>query len=175
MVASGTAGVGVVGGFAQYVIDYRSWVLGFEVSLSNLTKRQIEATSYEVADDGALVLRIDDALMETILPADWIEIQAMGLRLSDSWPYPNMHLLLENLAEQLGVVYGHYVHGLRQPENYSSGLLNEFESLTAALLSSVCIDPNSTDEKAVIRCVRERDYYEGVRSFASYRPPTKMT
>jgi hypothetical protein len=49
---------------------------------------------------------------------------------------------MENLADLLGVTYGHYVHQLRDVERFDDWRLNELDALADAVLTAVELDPD---------------------------------
>jgi hypothetical protein len=117
---------------------------------------RLEATHYDVTDDGAVVVFADDKVVSRAEPASWIEIHAVGTKLTSNWPPDNLELLLDNLYYELAVGYGHTTpNGLGTVASYRSGLLNELESLTAAVLERVGLEATSSDNRPRADAVRD--------------------
>jgi hypothetical protein len=130
-------------------------VLGFELIRADGSTVRLEATDYEVADDGSVVVFADDSVVLRADPGSWIEVRPMGRRLTSTWPPDDLGLLLDNLSHTLAVGYGHYTHRIGPASSYSSGLLNELESLTAAVLSRVGLEASDSENRPVVDAVRD--------------------
>jgi hypothetical protein len=131
-------------------------VLGFDLVQVNGDIVRLEATNSDVADDGSIAVLADDNVVLRAGAGSWIEIRPIGRRLTTSWPPDNLDLLLDNLSYKLGVGFGHTQPGGVGPESsYRSGLLNELESLTAAVLGRVGLDASHSDNRPEADAVRD--------------------
>lgn len=131
-------------------------MLGFDLVQANGDIVRLEATHYDVADDGSIVVLIDDKVVLRAEAGSWIEIRPVGRRLTTSWPPDKLDLLLDNLSYKLGVGFGHTQPGGVGPgSSYSSGLLNDLESLTAAVLGRVGLEASHSDNRPEADAVRD--------------------
>jgi hypothetical protein len=85
-------------------------MLGFVVTSAD-ARTTVEATHYDVLDDGELVLRVGPKVCKCFDPADWITVEPMGTRLAASWPPTNFEPLLDSVRGSLAA-HGYYVHEL---------------------------------------------------------------
>lgn len=130
-------------------------MLGFELVRADGTTVRLEATDYQVADDGSLVIVAENDLVLRAEAGSWIEVRPVGRKLTPDWPPDSLDLLLDHRSLKLAVGYGHYIHRILPASSYSSGLLNELEALTAAVLARVGLDASHSDHRAEADAVRD--------------------
>jgi hypothetical protein len=143
-------------------------VLGFDLVRADGTVVRLAATHYDVADDGSLAVVADNDVVFHGEPGSWIEIHPVGRKLTPNWPPDDLDLLLDNLRYKLAVGFGHYVHQIKPASSYSSGLLNELEALTAAVLTRVELDASHSDNRPEADAVRDV-----IRRHFHLRPPPR--
>jgi hypothetical protein len=132
---------------------YGRLVLGFVVTLADGSLSRVDATHYEVPDDGSLVVFADNQIVFESGPGSWIAVQEVGTRLAATWPPETLDRLLDDLHWKLCVGYGH-CGALGPAPTYESGLLNELDTLSAEVLQRVGIDPDSSTNRDVVFAVR---------------------
>ncbi len=129
-------------------------MLGYQVSLPSGATRDVPGEQYEIADDGSLVIRGGGTEIDRIAAGGWIQVTNLGTRLAEVWPPATLALVIDNVAELLGVRYGHFVYELRDLDRFADWRLNDLESLTRAVLEAVDEDPDSTNHRHEQRDVR---------------------
>lgn len=122
---------------------------GFSISSVDGAQREVEATHYEVTDDGSLIVLLDEFEIARAAPGEWRRIDEFGERLSDRWPHPNLDNVLDGAKAVLGLTFGHYVHNVGVAEKYARGFFNDLDALAAALLASVGVDWSASDTEEV--------------------------
>ena len=121
---------------------------GFVVTGLDGERIEVEATRYEVAEDGAAHFFVDDAAQATVASDQWERIDEFGTPLSAEWPSAKLDAVLARLSQTLGVTYGYYVHLLGNSSKYAPGYFNDVGALTSAILAAVSLD-HSSDSSAV--------------------------
>ena len=94
-------------------------VLGYCVTAGDGSTRVIEASDDAFGDDGVLSLSADGGIVARFEAEQWESVEAIGVRLSSSWPDPRLEGLLEKVKRLLATEYGHYVHLVGGPDKYS--------------------------------------------------------
>lgn len=131
-------------------------MLGFELVRTDWTTIRLESTHYVVTDDGSLVVFADDNEVFRATSDEWIDIRELGTRLAATWPPDDLEFLLDNLYTKLGLGYGHTTPGGLGPVSaYGSGLLNELETLTTAVLERVGLDASASNRRREADAVRD--------------------
>ncbi|HEX6420049.1 MAG TPA: hypothetical protein VFZ77_16225 [Acidimicrobiales bacterium] len=128
-------------------------MLGFVVTSAS-GRTTIEATHYDVLDDGELVVCVGPKVARRFDPADWFTVEPVGTRLAPSWPPMSLEPLLDSVRGFLAA-HGYYVHEVRTGSDFASPLLNEAESLVEALLAAVGVDSSASSNSAVADGVRD--------------------
>lgn len=114
----------------------------------------VEASDYEVNEDRSLALTLDSRVVRTWSPGQWVTVDEVGIRLANEWPAPGLDDLLQTLKTILGLKYGHYVHHVGTGEKYTSAVFNELDAFAGAVLASVGIAIDSTNDRSEIVDVR---------------------
>lgn len=130
-------------------------MLGYRVALLDGTSEVVEASGYDIDDDGGLVLTLDGQAVRSWRLRQWITVDEVGTRIAAEWPAPGLRDVLETLLTILAVKYGYYVHHVGDESKYSSEVFNEVDALAGAVLAAVGIDPRSTDDADRISEVRQ--------------------
>ncbi|MCP3988422.1 MAG: hypothetical protein GY724_05085 [Actinomycetia bacterium] len=141
-------------------------MLGFAVTLVIEEIKRVASEQYEVADDGSIVFTGGGSVVDRFAPGEWMEVNSIGIRLSETWPPPELALEIDTVAERLGVHYGHYVHALRDLDRFESWRMNELEDLTTAVFTAIGDeDPHASEsqnERSDVRDLIARGF--GVRA-----------
>ena len=127
---------------------------GFRVSLADGAADVIEASTYDVVESGELRLILDGDVVATRPAEHWVSVQRVGTPVAESWPDDRLTNLISTVAELLIVRHGHGGYHIGPPEKYASEALNDFDSLTSALLAGADIRVDSTDDTDEIQEVR---------------------
>jgi hypothetical protein len=129
-------------------------VLGYSIGLPGGEIREVMSDEYEVADDGSIVFLGGGTEVDRFGPGGWIEVRSLGTRLSEVWPAEEIALVIDTVAERLGVGYGQYIHALRDVDRFGDWWLNDLDCLTTAVLDAIGVDPDSTERRREGRDVR---------------------
>jgi hypothetical protein len=124
---------------------------GYRVTVGHAAMKDVEASRYVVADDGALTLYGADEPVARWGPGEWLMIDEFGTRVSEQWPPSRLRYLVDEVATVLAVRYGHYVAGLRGADAFEDWRCNDVDSLTSAILEQVGLTAESTAEQAAVR------------------------
>ena len=127
---------------------------GFRVSLADGTADVIEASTYDVVESGELRLVLDGDVVATRPPERWVSVHSVGTPVAESWPDDRLTNLVSTVGEILIVRHGHGGYHIGPPEKYASEALNDFDSLTSALLAGAGIRVDSADDIDEVQEVR---------------------
>lgn len=135
---------------------------GYRVTLRDEV-RDVEASRYAVGDDGALTLYGGDETVERWGPGEWVMVDEFGTRLTDQWPPARVDYLVNEVETLLGVRFGHYVHGLRDVNQFADWRCNDLDSFTGAMLDRVGLTSDSAREDAAVREMIVRHFHVASR------------
>jgi len=135
-------------------LEARRSVLGFRVASAEGASEVVEASQYQVNEDGRLALTLDSRVIRTWSPGQWVTVDEVGIRLANEWPSPRLDDLLVAVKTILGLKYGHDVHHVGDGEKYASAVFNELDASAGAVLAAVGIAADSTDDRSEIADVR---------------------
>jgi hypothetical protein len=124
-------------------------VRAVRISAPDGSHLDVEATGYEVDDDGALVVLVGDEAVRRVPALAWVAVDLLGEPLAETWPPDDLDLLLDRLAWKLVVGWGE----TGQPgvaDDYSSPLLNDEEALLAAVLDRFGRDASSSEHRRLV-------------------------
>ena len=124
-------------------------VLGFGVTTLDGSELRIPATSYDVDDLGALVLRVGERQVRTLAPGSWVAVEPIGTRMTRVWPPGNLSQLLADLDSIVQPKYGNYER-VGVAADFDSPLLNEVDSFLNEIGLRIGRDPDSTDRDTVL-------------------------
>jgi hypothetical protein len=124
-------------------------VLGFGVTTLDGSELRSPATSYDVDDDGALVLRVGERQVRTLAPGSWVAVEPIGTPITAVWPPDDLPQLLAELDSIVGLKYGNYER-VGPPADFGSPLLNEVEAFLNEVGLRIGRDPGSTDRDTVL-------------------------
>jgi hypothetical protein len=128
---------------------------GFVIRQADGVEVFAEATTYNVQEDGDLVLRVGEEVIRTVAAGSWVLIEPVGRPLSPSWPPDELELLLDSVRHELAVRHGYYVHRLGTAMDYPSPLLNDLEALVTEMLRRVGADATSSDNKVMVESITD--------------------
>ena len=131
------------------------WMIGYEVALSGGKLRRIVADRYAVGDDGAIQFFGGEALVDQLAPEQWLQVAETGIRLAEVWPPPNLALVMDAVAERLGVHYGCYVHALGDLTRFEGWQMNDLDEFCAAIFEAVDENPCSSDIREWVADIRD--------------------
>lgn len=124
-------------------------MLGFGVTTLDGSELRITATSYDVDDRGALVLRVGERQVWTLAPGAWIAVEPIGTPMATGWPPDNLSQLLAELDSIVGRKYGYYER-VGTAADFHSPLLNEIDAFLNEVGRRIGRDPGSTDRVTVL-------------------------
>jgi hypothetical protein len=130
-------------------------MLGFRITMSDGTLRSIESDRYAVEDSGDLTVSGGTSELLRCRSGEWVIVDDLGTRLAREWPPDDLDLVVQSVAEVLGVRYGHYVHELRDSRRFEDWRMNDLDSLSEQFLAAVGIDGSEKTRRPEVEAVRD--------------------
>lgn len=115
----------------------------------------IESDRYVVEDTGDLVMSGGTSELLRCRSGEWVLVDRLGTRLATEWPPDDLDLLVQSVAEVLGVRYGHYMHELRDPCRFNDWRMNDLDALSEQFLAAVGIDATEKSRRQQVDAVRD--------------------
>ena len=106
----------------------------------------------------------------------WVVVTVLGTRLAVDWPPRDLDVLLASVADMLAVRFGHYVHRLRDHQDFADWRMNDLDSLAAKLLAVVGVDATDSFRRSEVAEVRSlvTRHFPGVTATVVSRLGTPM-
>lgn len=129
-------------------------MIGFRVTMSDGSTRILEADAYAVDASGDLLVSGGGTDVLECRAGDWVMVDALGARLAREWPPDDLDCLVDSVAEELAVRFGHYVYQLRERHRFGDWRMNDLDALSEQLLAAVGIDAVGSSQLAEVEMVR---------------------
>ena len=113
---------------------------GYRVVGAESSTEVVQADAYDVDAHGALTLFGGDERLQRWPAGEWLLVDEIGVRLTGRWPPIGLDLLVDNVANDLAVRFGHYVYALRDATAFHDWRCNDLETMALALLEAVGLE-----------------------------------
>ena len=110
---------------------------GYRIVRGESSSEFLQAEEYQVGDDGALTLFGGGESLQRWRAGEWLLVDEIGVRRADRWPPIGLDQLVDRVAIDLALRFGHYVHELRHPTVLQDWRCNDLDSMVLALLDAI--------------------------------------
>ncbi len=127
---------------------------GYRVTRFDGTEEIIEADGYVVNDDGVLEVHGGGTSIATFDLASWVDVNEVGQKLSNEWPYSNMRYTVNAAVDKMAK-YGYIPSG--PLPDFDDWRMNDFDSVVAAIVGADGIDIDTSDkmQREIVHLVGE--------------------